>query len=249
MNIEVRNICVSLSGQDVLRDLSISFSHGQITALIGPSGCGKSTFLRLFVGLVQPDRGSILLADRPLTVESILSLRRRIGYVIQEGGLFPHLTARRNIALLARRLGKPPEWIHARVESLRELTQYPSDRLDRYPGQLSGGQRQRVALMRALVLDPDLLLLDEPLAALDPMIRSSLQLEMRAMLRSLGKTTLLVTHDMAEAAFFTSDVVLLRNGEVVQRGSLDDLIHRPATSFVREFLASQRVLATGEPTS
>jgi osmoprotectant transport system ATP-binding protein len=164
----------------------------------------------------------------------------RVGYVIQDGGLFPHLTARGNVTLMARYLGQDRRAIAARVDKLAELTRFPADGLDRYPHQLSGGQRQRVGLMRALMLDPDALLLDEPLGALDPLIRADLQTELREVFRALDKTVVMVTHDLGEAAFFAHRVILLREGRIVQEGSPADLWRRPADPFVTRFVQAQR---------
>ena len=225
-----------------LHPTSLDVEAGQTTVLIGPSGCGKSTLLRLVAGLVPADSGTITIGDTRLTPDTVLGLRRRLGYVIQDGGLFPHLTARGNITLLARHLGRPADAVRARVDELAALTHFPADGLDRYPAQLSGGQRQRVGLMRALMLDPDLLLLDEPLGALDPLVRAELQTELRAIFRTLGKTVVLVTHDLAEAAFFADRIVLLEAGRVVQSGTLDDFADRPASPFVTRFLQAQRSL-------
>src|SRR6185295_16595461 len=170
----------------------------------------------------------------------------RIGYVIQEGGLFPHLTAAENVALVARDQGWTEERISARIRELLELTQISSDLLPRFPGQLSGGQRQRVALMRALMLDPELLLLDEPLTALDPMVRSSLQRELKEVFQRLRKSVLFVTHDMAEAAFVAGEMAIMRAGKILQRGAFRDLVRQPADPFVTEFIRAQRVLDLAE---
>src|SRR5437773_9819417 len=170
-------------------------------------------------------------------------LRRRIGYVIQEGGLFPHLTARANIRLMARHLGKSDEEMHARLLELCELTRFPENLLARYPLELSGGQRQRVSLMRALMLSPELLLLDEPLGALDPLVRASLQRDLKEIFARLKQTALLVTHDLAEAAYLGDEIVLINEGRIVQQGSIVDLRERPANSFVTEFINAQRGLA------
>jgi osmoprotectant transport system ATP-binding protein len=210
------------------------------TVLIGPSGCGKSTLLRLLIGLIRPDRGEVRFEGTPLTPENVLLLRRKMGYVIQDGGLFPHLTARANVTLMARFLRWDPARTAARLEALAHLTRFPADGLDRFPAELSGGQKQRVSLMRALLLDPDALLLDEPLGALDPMIRADLQADLREIFRTLGKTVVLVTHDLGEAAFFGDRLVLLREGRVVQEGPLHDLVEAPADPFVTRFINAQR---------
>ena len=209
-------------------------------ALIGPSGCGKSTLLRLVIGLLRPDRGTVRIGGIAMEPATRRGLRLRTGYVIQEGGLFPHLTAGANVAIVARDLGWPRPRIESRVAELADLTQLTAPMLRRYPAELSGGQRQRVALMRALMLDPELLLLDEPLAALDPMIRSGLQEELKQLFEALRKTVLFVTHDIAEAAFLGSEIALMRQGRIVQRGTLEDLVRRPADPFVTEFIRAQR---------
>ncbi|OGT81620.1 MAG: ABC transporter ATP-binding protein [Gammaproteobacteria bacterium RIFCSPLOWO2_02_FULL_61_13] len=213
---------------------------GTTTVLIGPSGCGKSTLLRLATGLEKPDRGVVCFHDEPLGAETLPRLRQRMGYVIQDGGLFPHLTGAENVTLMARYLGWGAGRITARQALLADLVQLHSDQLNRYPLELSGGQRQRVCLMRALMLDPDLLLLDEPLAALDPLIRVDLQEVLRRIFTTLGKTVLLVTHDLAEAAYFAGQIVLLRAGRVVQQGAVRELLEQPAEPFVEQFVKAQR---------
>jgi osmoprotectant transport system ATP-binding protein len=223
-----------------LHPIDLKLPPGRTTVLLGPSGCGKSTLLRLMVGLTRPDTGSILFDGQPVTADNLVQVRRRIGYVIQDGGLFPHLTARGNVTLMARYLGRDRASIEKRLAELADLTRFPADGLDRYPAQLSGGQRQRVALMRALMLEPDVLLLDEPLGALDPLIRSDLQTDLKGIFHTLGKTVVLVTHDLGEAGFLGDLIVLLRDGRVVQRGTLADLVDAPAEPFVTEFINAQR---------
>jgi osmoprotectant transport system ATP-binding protein len=216
------------------------------TVLLGQSGSGKSTVLRtvlrLIIGLVRPDSGRVLFAGEELTPRNVLAARRQMGYVIQDGGLFPHLTARQNVTLVPRYLTWDRGRIDRRLEELAELVRLPRDALDRLPHHLSGGQRQRVALMRALVLDPGVLLLDEPLAALDPMIRRDLQQDLRDIIRRLGKTVVLVTHDIGEAAFLGDTVVLLRDGRVVQRGPWAEFVRSPAEPFVTAFINAQRAV-------
>lgn len=213
---------------------------GETLVLIGPSGCGKSTLLRLIAGLIQPDSGTITLEGTVLTPENILQVRQRMGYVIQEGGLFPHLTVRDNVTVMARYLRRDPDWIDARLTELSQLVQLPLELMVRFPAELSGGQRQRVSLMRALMLDPDLLLLDEPLGSLDPMIRYQLQQELKAIFARLGKTVVMVTHDIAEAVFFGQTLVLMRDGYIVQTGSFKELAQSPVESFVEQFISAQR---------
>jgi osmoprotectant transport system ATP-binding protein len=226
--------------ETALRGIDLAIPRGGTTVLLGGSGSGKSTLLRVALGLVSPDAGSVTFSGVGVDAATAPELRRRMGYVIQDGGLFPHLDARGNVTLMARHLAWDAERTEARVAELASLTRFPQDALRRHPAQLSGGQRQRVALMRALLLDPELLLLDEPLAALDPLIRADLQQELREIFRALGKTVVLVTHDLAEAAFFADRIALLREGALVQEGSLSDLLERPADPFVTRFVRAQR---------
>src|SRR2546427_1082272 len=219
---------------------NLSIEHAKTTVLIGPSGCGKSTLLRLIIRLIQPDSGSITFEGEPITPDNIDTLRRRIGYVIQEGGLFPHLTARANVILMAHHVGRSQEEMQSRLLELCELTRFSDNLLPRYPVELSGGQRQRVSLMRALMLSPQLLLLDEPLGALDPLVRASLQNDLKEIFTRLQQTVLFVTHDLAEAIYFGDEIVLMNEGHIVQKGSVTDLRERPADAFVSEFINAQR---------
>jgi len=225
---------------EALRGIDLRVQAGRTTVLIGPSGCGKSTVLRLLVGLLLPDAGAVRIDGVAIDAGNIGSIRRRIGYVIQDGGLFPHLSARDNVTLMARHLGWGAARIAQRIAELVQLTRFPAEALGRFPAQLSGGQRQRVSLMRALMLEPDVILLDEPLAALDPLIRAELQADLRAIFRALGKTVVLVTHDLAEAGYLGDVIVLMRDGAVVQRGTLRDLVTAPVDPFVSHFVNAQR---------
>ena len=248
--LELRGVVKSFGTTVAVDHVDLALAVGRTTALIGPSGCGKSTLLRMMIGLITPDAGDVVFDAQSLAAADLLEVRRRMGYVIQDGGLFPHLTARDNVVLMARQSDWPAPRVAERLGELCALTDFPEDGLSRYPAQLSGGQRQRVSLMRALMLDPEVLLLDEPLGALDPMIRSELQEELRAIFRDLGKTVVLVTHDMGEAGYLGDDIVLLRDGRIVQKGSLADLFDRPADDFVGRFLSAQRGAADllrGEP--
>jgi osmoprotectant transport system ATP-binding protein len=241
--VEVVDLSKRFGNAVALHPTSLAILRGKTTVLIGPSGCGKSTLLRLIIGLIQPDSGEILLDGTKIDLNNVEALRRRAGYVIQEGGLFPHLTARGNVLLMARHLGKPEAESRARVSELCALTRFPENLLDRYPLELSGGQRQRVSLMRALMLAPELLLLDEPLGALDPLVRASLQKDLKEIFARLRQTALLVTHDLAEAAYLGDEIVLMNEGRIVQQASIADLRERPANNFVTEFINAQRSLA------
>jgi len=237
--IELREVTKRYADQVALEALDVTVEEGRVAALIGPSGCGKSTALRLMIGLITPSDGEVWFEGEPLKKERLRDARLKIGYVIQEGGLFPHMTARGNVTLMASRVGWSKQQINDRVEELASLVQLDQSLLDSYPVQLSGGQRQRISLMRALMLDPDALLLDEPLGALDPLIRTQLQRELADIFKSLGKTVVLVTHDLAEAAYLSDDIILLRDGRLEQRADLATLQREPANDFVKEFVEAQ----------
>src|SRR5262245_10380941 len=239
--IELNKVAKSFGKTQVLHPTTLRLNHGETTVLIGPSGCGKSTILRLMIGLIEPDEGEVLFDGTPLTPANVMLMRRKIGYVIQDGGLFPHLSARDNVGLLARYLGWERPRVAARVEEMADLTRLPREALARYPTQLSGGQRQRLGIMRALMLDPEVILLDEPMGALDPLVRFDLQEDLRKIFVSLKKTVAMVTHDMGEAGFFGDRVILLGSGRIVQEGKLDDLLRSPADDFVRRFISAQRL--------
>jgi osmoprotectant transport system ATP-binding protein len=224
---------------EALAPTTLTIDPGETVMLLGPSGSGKSTLLRCLVGL-SPYRGTLLLDGEP--VRDWRAMRRRIGYVIQDGGLFPHLTARANVTLAAREFGWERDRIEPRIAELADLVALDADQLDRLPGALSGGQRQRVALMRALMLGPDVLLLDEPLSALDPVTRLRLAGELRAIVARLGVTVAMVTHSLREARFFGGRAVLMREGRIVQQGAIAELEAQPADAFVAEFLAAEAAL-------
>jgi osmoprotectant transport system ATP-binding protein len=221
----------------------MAIAGGETLVLLGPSGSGKSTLLRTLAGLT-PFSGSLWFGGAPVT--DWRSVRRRLGYVIQDGGLFPHLSARSNVTLMARELGWPVERIAGRVEELAVLVTLDAVQLDRFPAELSGGQRQRVAIMRALMLDPAVLLLDEPLSALDPITRLRLAGELRDVIARLGKTVVMVTHSLREARFFARTekdrAALMRDGRIVQHGAIDELNERPVDPFVTEFLTAEEAL-------
>jgi osmoprotectant transport system ATP-binding protein len=241
--VELVRVSKKFGAAPALHPSDFSFGRGKTTVLIGPSGCGKSTLLRLIIGLLEPDGGTIHFDGIAITATNLAQIRHRIGYVIQDGGLFPHLTARKNVLLMATHLKKPAGEMQRRLSELCALTRFPEAALDRYPIELSGGQRQRISLMRALALSPELLLLDEPLGALDPLVRAALQKDLKEIFARLKQTAVLVTHDLAEAAYLGDEIVLMNEGRVVQIGTLEDLRTKPASAFVTEFINAQRSLA------
>jgi osmoprotectant transport system ATP-binding protein len=226
-----------LGGLQVLKGIQLRLGAQQCHVLIGPSGCGKSTMLRVLLGLVPVQHGVVLMDDQPVPPPHLLA--PQVGYVIQDGGLFPHLTVRDNILLpmvLQKKSGEK------RLQELLDLLNLNHTLLARYPSQLSGGQRQRAALARALVLDPPLLLLDEPLSAIDPMLRSELQSELKNLFQRLQKTVILVTHDLAEAAFLGETLTLLHEGRVEQHAPVRQFFEAPASDFAKQFINAQRAL-------
>lgn len=238
--IEIRDISKRYGVTTVLDRVSLSVPAGTTLALIGPSGCGKSTLLRIVMGLIVAESGEVRIGDRVMTPGNCLELRRRMGYVIQSGGLFPHLSARENLTLVTDYLGWEPRRVEERIETLCALTGIDAALLARRPGALSGGQAQRISLMRALMLDPPILLMDEPLGAIDPLVRYELQNDLREIFRKLEKSVLLVTHDLGEAAFLGDRIALMQAGEVIQQGEARELIASPATPFVEQFVTAQR---------
>ena len=203
------------SGRVLLRDISLRLEAGTTTALLGRSGSGKTTLLRMINGLVRPSSGSVLVGDEDVGASDVVALRRRIGYVIQETGLFPHMTVERNVGLGLELAGRPKGEIAARAREVVELVGMDFGEFrGRYPWQLSGGQRQRVGLARALALDPKVLLMDEPFGALDPITRAEMQTMLRGLLERVGKTVVLVTHDLDEALYLASRVIFLSDGSV-----------------------------------
>ena len=240
--IELDNVSKQYDATVVLQPTNLRVGAGKTVVLIGPSGCGKSTLLRILIGLIPPNTGCVRFQGTTITPENVLEIRHLMGYVLQDGGLFPHLSVTDNVTLLARFLkSMSAEAMQQRVQELADLTKLPVETLNRFPSQISGGQRQRVAIMRALMLDPPLLLLDEPLGALDPLVRYDLQEDLKQIFRELKKTVVLVTHDMGEAGFFGEDVILMANGRIVQRGQIQDFLQHPAEEFVTQFITAQRI--------
>ena len=238
--LKLENISKRFGETVALQPTSLTFKTGSTTALLGPSGCGKSTLLRIIMGLLPSDTGAVYLNGDKMTCENVLTMRHRMGYMIQDGGLFPHLTVRQNVCLMANYLDWDQKKTNQRFTDLANLTHLPNASFDRFPSEVSGGQRQRVSLMRALFLDPAIVLLDEPMGALDPLIRSELQQELQQIFSSLGKTVIVVTHDIAEAGFLATEIVLLKAGAIAQIGTLLDLVKTPSEAFVEDFINAQR---------
>lgn len=229
------------SGTDGVKGLTLSIDQGEFLALIGPSGSGKTTTLNMVNRLVEPDSGTIRVEGRNVADIDPVQLRRGIGYVFQEAGLFPHMTVAENIAVTPRLLGWSEREIQARIDELLVLVQLdPSAFGDRRPQALSGGQRQRVALARALAAKPQILLLDEPFGALDPVTRESVASDVREIHQSLCLTTLMVTHDMTEALLLADRIAVMREGTLVQTGTAQELVHKPADGFVAQLMETPR---------
>jgi osmoprotectant transport system ATP-binding protein len=228
-------------GHGALQDLSLRVATGEFLALIGPSGCGKTTTLGLINRLVEPTEGTVRIGGQDIAAGDPAALRRGIGYVFQEAGLFPHLTVSGNVAVTPRLLGWPPAEIRARVAELLDLVRLdPARFAGRMPHELSGGQRQRVALARALAARPPILLLDEPFGALDPLTRDEVAQDVKRIHGELGLTTVMVTHDMTEALLLADRITVMRDGRLVQVGTPRELVAHPADAFVSAMLETPR---------
>jgi osmoprotectant transport system ATP-binding protein len=237
--LSARNVSHRFGDIVALEDVSVDVPAGQATALVGESGSGKTTLLRCFNRLIEPTRGDVLVGDKNVRAESAVMLRRGIGYVQQHGGLLPHWRVLRNVALVPV-LQERSDAQNAARQAL-ELVGLPAGEFgERFPHELSGGQRQRVALARSIAARPEVILLDEPFGALDAISRSELQQVFDDLRRRLSVTTLLVTHDLAEAGRLAEQVVVMRKGRVEQRGSMRDLVHGPANDYVAQLIERAR---------
>src|SRR5436309_10918662 len=242
--VEFRHVSKKYGPQGAVVDLSLLVTAGDICVLVGPSGCGKTTSLKMVNRLVEPSTGQVLIDGQDVMTVEVTALRRRIGYVIQQTGLFPHQTVADNIATLPRLLGWPKPRIRARVEELLDLIGLDPARVrDRYPAQLSGGERQRVGVARAMAAEPPVMLMDEPFGAVDPIVRERLQNEFLRLHRVLGTTVLFVTHDIDEAIKMGTRVaVMQQGGHLAQYAPPTELLLRPANDFVARFVGTDRGL-------
>ena len=237
--IELKEASKSYNGTPAVDRLSLRIEAGAFCVLVGPSGCGKSTVLRMINAMIAPDSGAVELRGRNVASFDPTALRRSIGYVIQSVGLFPHWTVAANIGAVPRLLGWDQRKIGGRVAEIADALQIDSSLLPRYPRELSGGQQQRVGVARALAADPDILLMDEPFAALDPLSRAALQNELRRLHAASGRTIVFVTHDMNEALRLASQIVVMNAGRVVEAGDAAAILLRPQSDFVRAFLGGE----------
>ncbi|MDX1918685.1 MAG: ATP-binding cassette domain-containing protein [Candidatus Caenarcaniphilales bacterium] len=233
--IQLKNLSVKLAGKEVLKDINLEIKSFLTTIILGQSGSGKSTLLRALVGLIQPDQGEIWQDGEKLDYASLSSYRHSLGYVIQDGGLFPHLSALENITLMAQYLGWDWSHIEKRLDFLSELFQVESTLLKQYPSELSGGQKQKVSLMRALMLEPIRLMMDEPFSALDQPTRRELRTNLKKIFTELKLTVVMVTHDVTEAKFLAEEIVLLHNGQITHQGKMEDLNLTEDDYFSEEF--------------
>ena len=229
-------------GKKAVNNVSLDIKKGEFICIIGPSGCGKTTTMKMINRLIEPSNGKIYINNEDLLTQDAVKLRRKIGYVIQQIGLFPHMTIEENITLVPRLLKWTSDKKSKRAEELLSLVDMPKDYLNRYPNELSGGQQQRIGVLRALAANPPLILMDEPFGALDPITRDSLQEEFKRLQRSLDKTIVFVTHDMDEAIKLADRIVIMKDGEVVQFDSPEEILRNPANEFVEDFIGRERLL-------
>lgn len=242
--VRFENVSMAYGENEVLKNLNLHIEEGQLVVLIGPSGCGKTTTLQLINRLLKAAEGKVYVNGKDISQSDPVELRRGIGYVIQEIGLFPHMTIRQNIEIVPKLLGWDAKRRSERSQELIKLVNMDERYLESYPEELSGGQQQRIGLLRALAAEPPIILMDEPFGALDPITRDALQDEIMALQKKLKKTIVFVTHDMDEALKIADVIVLMKDGEVVQAASPAEMIRNPANEFVEKFIGSHRMAVT-----
>lgn len=229
-------------GTKAVDNINLEIDSGEFIVFIGPSGCGKTTTMKMINRLIETTEGTIYINGKNINDQDEVELRRSIGYVIQQIGLFPHMTIAENISLVPKLLHWPEDKRRARAKELLQLVNMHTEYLDRYPNELSGGQQQRIGVLRALAADPPLILMDEPFGALDPITRDGLQDEFKKLQQSLGKTIVFVTHDMDEAIKLADRIVIMRKGKIVQVGTPEEILSNPADEFVEEFIGKHRLI-------
>ena len=246
--IEIKNIVKTAGEKVILDDISLTIESGSFVVLIGPSGCGKTTTLKLLNKLIEPTSGEIYIDGKPISKEDPIKLRRNIGYVIQNIGLFPHLTIKENIELIPKLKGdKSEEEISETTERLVKMVGLdPDEFLYKYPTELSGGQQQRIGVIRAIATDADIILMDEPFSALDPITRTQLQEWLYELQQELKKTIIFVTHDMDEALKLADKICIMQGGKIQQYDTAENLLKHPANSFVKDFIGSDRLWSSPE---
>ncbi len=237
--IEINDAHKSFGATQVIPGLTLSIATGQTHILLGSSGCGKTTLLRMIAGLTSPDQGEVTIGNKLVSSLSKREISDMIGYVIQEGGLLPHLNGIDNVLLPVKIRGLDIAKATERLEAFAAAIDLTIPQLKRFPHEISGGQRQRVALLRGLILDQPIILLDEPLSALDPVVRMNLQRHLKSIFKKLNKTVVLVTHDLHVASFLGDVITLLDQGRIVQQGSFEELLENPRNDFVRDFVQAQ----------
>lgn len=234
-------------GKKAVNNVNLKIAKGEFICFIGPSGCGKTTTMKMINRLIEPSAGKIFIDGENIMDQDPVELRRKIGYVIQQIGLFPHMTIQQNISLVPKLLKWPEQQRKERARELLKLVDMGPEFVDRYPHELSGGQQQRIGVLRALAAEPPLILMDEPFGALDPITRDSLQEEFKKLQKTLHKTIVFVTHDMDEAIKLADRIVILKAGEIVQVGTPDDILRNPADEFVEEFIGKERLIQSSSP--
>ena len=245
--IEFQHVTKSFKDNKVLSDISLTIEDGELVAIIGSSGCGKTTTLKMINRLIRPTKGKIFIDGKDIEDMNKVEMRRSIGYVIQQAGLFPHMTVRENIELIQRLEKKDEEQISKNTEYLMDMVGLNGDEfLDRYPNDLSGGQQQRVGVARALANNPKIMLMDEPFSALDPMTRVSLQDELIALHEKVDKTIVFVTHDMDEAIKIADKICIMKDGHILQYDTPEEILKNPANEFVENFVGKNRIWGSPE---